>query len=99
MLLLIRKENSSNITYEARKIPRFLYVIVPILIFLLYTIPILIYPTATTGMLYYLCTLTGIIFVETTDFYVTSATAELAGKKITKSGNWWTGNLKYEFEK
>ena len=25
--------------------------------------------------------------------------ASISGKKISKSGNWWTGNLKYEIEK
>ncbi len=25
--------------------------------------------------------------------------ASIKGKKIAKSGNWWTGNLKYEIEK
>jgi hypothetical protein len=31
--------------------------------------------------------------------YIDYFIASVKGKKIIKSGNWWTGNLKYEIEK
>lgn len=103
MFLLIRKETNTSIIYETRKIPRFLYFVVPGVILCLYLIPIILNQKATQGMLYYLLGLTGVIvlfiLVETLDFGLMSIMTELSGKKIIKSGNWWTGDLKYEFEK